>query len=97
MLLVFTKKTPQFWTKDKEGQKEVRKRLGWLDAPYMARDLIPQLESLRDELIAENYSHVLLLGMGGSSLAAEVLSQSFKGQADGLTVNILDSTDPRPG
>ena len=46
-------------------------------------------------MIADDYSHVLLLGMGGSSLAAEVLSQSFRGQVDGLTVNILDSTDPR--
>ncbi len=88
-------KDASVWTDDPAGQKEVRKRLGWLDAPYTAKEFIPQLESLRDEVIAEDYSHVLLLGMGGSSLAAEVLSQSFKGQAEGLTLNILDSTDAR--
>jgi transaldolase/glucose-6-phosphate isomerase len=88
-------KDASVWTDDTAGKEEVRKRLGWLDAPYNAKDLIPLLESLRNEVIADDYSHVLLLGMGGSSLAAEVLSESFKGQADGLTVNILDSTDPR--
>ncbi|MAT41074.1 MAG: transaldolase [Anaerolineaceae bacterium] len=88
-------KDASIWTDDKEGLQEIRKRLGWLDAPYFAKDLIPQLVELRDEILAEDYTHVLLLGMGGSSLAAEVLSQSFKGQADGLTLNILDSTDPR--
>jgi glucose-6-phosphate isomerase len=55
---------------------------------------IPRLETLRKQLQDGGYTHAVLLGMGGSSLAPEVFSKIFKDQEKGLNVAILDSTDP---
>ncbi len=77
------------WT----GADEAR-WLGWLgavDAGYLA---IPQLQALQDAVRAESFRHVLLLGMGGSSLGPEVLAETF-GQQEGFPeLLVLDSTDP---
>jgi glucose-6-phosphate isomerase len=50
------------------------------------------MTSLADNLRAEGYRHILLLGMGGSSLAPEVFSRTF--EPAGLELSMLDSTDP---
>ena len=89
---------PSLWTDDPEGQAEIRKRLGWLYAPYKSRNLVPQLSQLLKDCQEDGYTHVLLLGMGGSSLAPEVLAltcgpQSANAQR-GMALSILDSTDP---
>ena len=89
--------------------EEITNRLGWLHSPEtMAGNLdsIQALvESVRDghnlgnhnaELRSAGlpYRDVLLLGMGGSSLAPEVFSKIFSGDGRGLRLNVLDSTDP---
>ena len=84
---------PTLWTQDPDGQAEIRKRLGWLDAPTKSLALLPELNKLVDGVRADGYTRVLLLGMGGSSLAPEVLSRTFDG-LQGLQLSILDSTDP---
>lgn len=75
------------------GQPEVADRLGWLDvAERMERnlsDLLLLAAGVRDE----GYTHVVVLGMGGSSLAPEVFRRSFGTVADGLELHVLDSTD----
>lgn len=88
-------KDPTIWTKKFEEFEEIQKRLGWLDAPFIAKESINEINDFRDEIIHEGYTHAVLLGMGGSSLASEVLSLSFRGSVDGLSLSILDSTDPR--
>lgn len=85
---------PTFWTKDPAGMEEARKRMGWLDAPQKSRDLLPDIHCLVDEVRAANYTHALLLGMGGSSLAPEVMRLIFGVAEGGLDLAILDSTDP---
>ncbi len=87
-------KDGSLWTKDSAGQLEIQKRLGWLQAPFTASSKIPALIAFRKEIQAEGFTHMLLLGMGGSSLAAEVLGQSFAGDLNGLSLSVLDSTDP---
>jgi len=91
-------KDPALWTDDPEGQVEARKRLGWLESPTKSLDLIPQLADLVKAAQAEGYKKVLLLGMGGSSLAPEVLALTFGDMEvngrPGLALTILDSTDP---
>jgi transaldolase/glucose-6-phosphate isomerase len=69
--------------------------LGWLTiVADELRDLAP-LHELRDELRAKNFTDVLLLGMGGSSLGPEVLARSL-GSAPGYPrLRMLDSTDPQ--
>ncbi len=88
-------KDPSVWTENLNEFPEIRNRLDWLSSPYYGRSLIPKLEKFRDELLDEGITHLLVLGMGGSSLAAEVMSLTFRGIAEGCIVTILDSTDPR--
>jgi transaldolase / glucose-6-phosphate isomerase len=90
---------PSLWVDDPSGQAEIRKRLGWLDAPEQSRALLPELARLVKDVQAAGYTHMVLLGMGGSSLAPEVMSLTFGGSreiygAPGLELLILDSTDP---
>jgi transaldolase / glucose-6-phosphate isomerase len=87
---------PALWTSDPAGQKEVMIRLGWLDSPEKARALIPVYQSFADQVRKAGIERVLVLGMGGSSLTAEVLSSllaAAKIEAP-LSLAILDSTDP---
>jgi transaldolase / glucose-6-phosphate isomerase len=88
------------WTADPDGQTEARKRLGWLDLPYSSRAAVKEINDFVAGVRAEGLTHVLLLGMGGSSLAPEVLAlvHSHLAQPEnatnGFTFSILDSTDP---
>lgn len=68
---------------------EATARLGWLDLPTSSRDLLPRLEALAAELTAEGLDRVVLCGMGGSSLAPEVICNSA-----GVALTVLDTTDP---
>lgn len=90
----FYSKDASLWTKDPKGQEEVRIRMGWLTSPSTSSALLPELKKLVSEVQSAGYTHALLLGMGGSSLAAEVLRQIFRNEVSGLKLTILDSTDP---
>ncbi|MGM7667267.1 glucose-6-phosphate isomerase [Microbacterium sp. A93] len=78
---------PTLW--GPEAQEESSKRLGWMDPFGDSRALVPQIEQLRAELAAEGVSRVVLAGMGGSSLAPEVIAAT-----EGHPLTVLDSTDP---
>jgi len=82
----------------KPDPAEITNRLGWLQIVKAMQDEVPRMKRLTQALMEEGYTDVLLLGMGGSSLAPEVFSHTFVGQVDnlsyGLQLNILDSTDP---
>lgn len=74
---------------------EITNRLGWLHLHDTMRQYGPAIESLRADILAAGFTHVLLLGMGGSSLAPEVFAKTFGGLVDGrLTLSMLDSTKP---
>jgi glucose-6-phosphate isomerase len=66
---------------------EARTRLGWVDTHLRSRELLPQLAELIDELA--DLDHVVLAGMGGSSLAPEVVARTL-----GRPLTVLDTTDP---
>ncbi|HPS94497.1 MAG TPA: glucose-6-phosphate isomerase [Deltaproteobacteria bacterium] len=73
---------------------EIGNRLGWLRIPEVMLGRIKGLSDFAGKIRAAGYTHVLLLGMGGSSLAADVLRRTF-GTAPGfLNLSVLDSTDP---
>ncbi len=79
----------------KPDPDEIANRLGWLAIAETMLDNVEGLEALADALQDEGYRDVLLLGMGGSSLAPEVLAQVFGDQVrGGLNLAVLDSTDP---
>ncbi len=72
-----------------EASAEAGVRLGWLDAPAKGRELLGELSALRDALRAEGVDRIVLAGMGGSSLAPEVICGSA-----GRPLVVLDTTDP---
>ncbi len=87
---------PTLWADDAEGKAEVIKRLGWLHSIEDARTRLDGYLSFAREIHEEGIDRVLVLGMGGSSLTAEVLS-SLLAAANieaKLSLAIIDSTDP---
>jgi transaldolase/glucose-6-phosphate isomerase len=90
------KHDPTLWTQDPVGQAEVKIRMGWLDSPDKARKHVPAYEAFVDEIKRANIDRVLVLGMGGSSLTAEVFSNllSAANMETPISLAILDSTDP---
>jgi transaldolase/glucose-6-phosphate isomerase len=88
----------RIWAHDhtvwKPGQAEITNRLGWLHSPEAMGDSLKRMKDLADAVRNNGYTHALLLGMGGSSLAPEVFRKTF-GVKDGfLDLDVLDSTDP---
>lgn len=71
------------------AEPEAGKRLGWVGLHRTSRPLIGEVAALRDELASEGLDHVVLCGMGGSSLAPEVICA-----AAGVELTVLDSSDP---
>lgn len=76
------------------GQPEVADRLGWLRVGERTGALLPQLEALAASSAERGDRVVLVLGMGGSSLAPEVLSRAFARGGAGPELRVLDSTVP---
>jgi glucose-6-phosphate isomerase len=72
-----------------EAESEAAVRLGWLDLPASSRQLVSRLADLRAELSAEGLDRIVLCGMGGSSLAPEVICRTA-----GVPLVVLDTTDP---
>jgi glucose-6-phosphate isomerase len=78
---------PTLWGPDAE--EEAAKRLGWTESVVISEPLIDDIIALRDKLHAEGVNHIVLCGMGGSSLAPEVITRTA-----GVELTVLDSTDP---
>jgi len=78
----------------KPDPTEIANRLGWLRFDETMLKAVGQIKSLVDGVRNEGYTHALLLGMGGSSLAPEVLRKTFGVQPGYLDLAVLDSTDP---
>src|SRR6476620_11214541 len=73
------------WTGSDEA-----KWLGWLDEPSRMRERVPELLAFADEVADGSFDAIVLLGMGGSSLAPEVLRRTFRSEA----FHVLDTTHP---
>jgi glucose-6-phosphate isomerase len=72
-----------------DAEEESNKRLGWVEAVAVGRPMVDDIYALRDKLRAEGINHIVLGGMGGSSLAPEVITRTY-----GVELTVLDSTDP---
>ena len=82
------------WTDDPETADTIAHRLGWLFAPTFFQDEVAELTAFGESAAREGYTDVLVCGMGGSSLAPEVLTLVYPDSDKGLKVHVLDSTDP---
>jgi transaldolase/glucose-6-phosphate isomerase len=89
----------RLWAKDptlwfSKPQPEITDRMGWLALPEIMRNNLEELSSFAGQIKDEGISHVVLLGMGGSSLAPDVFRKTF-GNAPGYPgLLVLDSTHP---
>jgi transaldolase/glucose-6-phosphate isomerase len=82
------------WSTDEAVQAAIADRLGWLDCPAHFTDQVGALEGFGDGVRVAGFRTAVVMGMGGSSLAPEVLHRAF-GSAEGyLDLRVLDSTDP---
>lgn len=72
-----------------DAADEASRRLGWVQAVTVSRPLVAEIEALRADLVARGVTRVVLAGMGGSSLAPEVIARTH-----GVPLTILDSTAP---
>lgn len=88
----------RLWVKDatlwKGDAATVRNRLGWLTSPTIMRSHSEDIRGFADEVRRLQYSHVVLLGMGGSSSTGEVFNTTFGSKMGFPDMLVLDSTDP---
>ena len=80
-------KDSSLWGADAATEAAIR--LNWVDLPTASRDLLPELDSLSAWARSNNLTNIILCGMGGSSLAPEVIAKHYKKK-----LTVLDSTDP---
>ena len=89
----------RLWSKDHtlwspKAVPELTDRMGWLTLPETMQEHVPHLIAFAEQIKKEGFKNVVLLGMGGSSLAPEVFQRTF-GNAPGYPeLIVLDSTHP---
>ncbi|MEW6129493.1 MAG: bifunctional transaldolase/phosoglucose isomerase [Acidobacteriota bacterium] len=90
-------KVKKLWAKDATlwTNSDESNWLGWLDIVDAQLNAIDHLTNIADEIKREGFAYALLLGMGGSSLAPEVMNLTFGKQSGFPEFQVLDSTDPQ--
>ncbi len=87
-------KDPATWSTDPAIQQKIANRLGWLSSPALMAESVGRVKAFAEGVRRDGFTDVVLLGMGGSSLAPEVL-RAVVGAAPGWPrLHMLDSTDP---
>ncbi len=83
--------------KSKHIEREIKERLGWLDLPFTMASKVQEIINEAYQLRNQGFRHIVLLGMGGSSLAAHVfasLASEFGLGDPKMDFHLLDSTHP---
>jgi glucose-6-phosphate isomerase len=78
----------------KNDPAEISNRLGWLRCPEAMLEVLDEISHFVDHIRAEGFTHAVLLGMGGSSLAPEVFRKTFGVKEGFVNLSVLDSTYP---
>jgi len=87
-------KDASLWKSDAEAVKVINNSLGWLTVADEMLGVVDQLTEFAETTRARGFQHVMVCGMGGSSLCPEVLAQTFGRQSGFPELLVLDSTDP---
>lgn len=88
------RRDPSLWKKDPKNQEVICNGLGWLDVIEKMEGNLEDLFNFVSEVRAAGFRKVVLMGMGGSSLAPLVLQRTFTHAEDGIPLIVLDTTDP---
>ena len=88
----------RIWSHDhtvwKPDPTEITNRLGWLTLATDLRPRIPGLQAFARQVAADGFTHAVLLGMGGSSLAPEMFARTYTTAPGALELTVLDTTNP---
>ena len=87
-------KDPSPWTTDPAAADIIKHALGWLDIPQHLLETVPNLASFATE-VKRDFEYVVVMGMGGSSLAPDVLHETLGNYERFPKLLVLDSTDPQ--
>ncbi|HJS25299.1 MAG TPA: hypothetical protein VJ751_13155, partial [Pyrinomonadaceae bacterium] len=87
-------KDPSLWKSDEDNAKVIRNSLGWLTVAGEMLGTADELVEFAESTRARGFQHVMVCGMGGSSLCPEVLARTFGQQQGFPELLVLDSTDP---
>jgi transaldolase/glucose-6-phosphate isomerase len=82
------------WSQDEAARREIAQRLGWLGLPAGMAARVGEIQGFAEQVRTAGFTRVVLLGMGGSSLAPETFARVFGAPAGWPTLSVLDSTDP---
>jgi glucose-6-phosphate isomerase len=92
--VMLKQRDPSLWSRAADVQAKIARRFGWLDSPQLMANSVRLLKLFATSVRDSGFTDVVLLGMGGSSLAPEVLRRVV-GVAPGYPqFHMLDSTDP---
>ncbi len=89
----FWQKQADLWTDSAEGQDSIRSFMGWLRVAETMQKAVPEITAFVQEVTQAGFEHVVVMGMGGSTMAPIVFEKSFPA-GQGLPVSVLDTTDP---
>lgn len=87
-------KDASLWKSDEAARKLIRNSLGWLTVANEMIGVAGELKEFADSIRERGFQHVMVCGMGGSSLCPEVLARTFGRQPGHPELLVLDSTDP---
>jgi glucose-6-phosphate isomerase len=92
------KRDPTLWPEPSPGGDPAEKTLGWLDLPFQLSALSRQFEGLSEQLKADGFTDVVVLGMGGSSMTPLTLGSLFGGgdsdRSTSIRLHALDTVNP---
>ncbi|ALW84594.1 hypothetical protein AUC43_05545 [Hymenobacter sedentarius] len=90
----FWDKKADLWVQDEAGQHSIRSFMGWLRVAETMVGRVPEIEQFVNEIKAAGFKHVVVMGMGGSTMAPIVFKAAFEQGTNGLPMSVLDTTDP---
>ncbi|MBF9238533.1 bifunctional transaldolase/phosoglucose isomerase [Hymenobacter sp. BT683] len=90
----FWDKKADLWVQDEAGQQSIRSFMGWLRVAETMVGRVPEIQQFVHEVKAAGFKHVVVMGMGGSTMAPIVFKAAFEQGSTGLPMSVLDTTDP---
>jgi transaldolase/glucose-6-phosphate isomerase len=90
----FWDKKADLWTADEAGQHSIRSYMGWLRVAETMVGRVTEIEQFVHEVQSAGFKHVVVMGMGGSTMAPIVFKSAFPMGENGLPISVLDTTDP---
>lgn len=88
----------RIWERDytvwQDDPHEISDRLSWLDCPGSMKENIPGISDFVEDIKSGDFSDILLIGMGGSSLAPDFFGSAMVREKSGFNFQVIDSTHP---